>query len=485
MARAAQRTRANPLGTNTDVGARLRAKALMSTIVQQIAAMRNEERRLLSVRTYNARNEVQQARALLVYGFPILVLLIGGVAWLIRTGISRPLANLLDVVTRFGAGDRSARASTIVRSVEFRRLASAYNDMAARLVNAIDTQEARQQSVEMLSEMAQRLQAIQADGELSVVLGTFMPRLLPGVAGALYVHNHSRNMLFRISSWGDLQSSPEMFPPGDCWGLRRGKTHLIEDPGADIVCAHVAYCAAERRCEPILAGGEVLGLIYIEGRIEGEQRFRLDALMESVALALVNDNLRSRLREQSIRDPLTKLFNRRYMEEALALESGRAERNGAPLSIVMCDVDHFKRFNDGHGHEAGDILLAAVAGLIQSHFRTGDIVCRYGGEEFTVIAPGASSTLVQERVEALRMAVRELTVLHQGSKLGPVTMSFGIDTWSAGGDRPMSTLVLEADRALFKAKRLGRDRMEIASSVTESGRTELASPQIVRLQASG
>lgn len=218
MARAAQRTRADPLSL-PDAEARLRGKVLMSSIVQQVAAMRQEERRLLALRTGKAQTEVEQARALLIYGFPVLVLLIGGIAWLIRTGISRPLADLLDVVTRFGAGDRSARASTIVRSVEFRRLASAYNDMAARLVIAIDTQEARQHSVEMLSAMAQRLQAIQIDGELSAVLGCFIPQLLPGVAGALYVHNHSRNMLFRISSWGNLQSSPETFSPGDCWVL--------------------------------------------------------------------------------------------------------------------------------------------------------------------------------------------------------------------------------------------------------------------------
>ncbi|MGI4879678.1 MAG: diguanylate cyclase [Janthinobacterium lividum] len=484
MARAVQRTRANPLSSPPDAATRQRGRDMMIAVVQQVAAMQHEERRLLTIRRRKVQTEVEQARALLFYGFPFLMLLIGSLAWLIRGGISRPLANLLDVVTRFGAGDRSARASTIVRSVEFRRLAAAYNDMADHLVIAIDTQEARQQSVEMLSEMAQRLQAIQADGELSAVLGTFIPRLLPGVAGALYVHNHSRNMLFRMSTWGNLQSSPEMFPPGDCWGLRRGKTHLVEQPGADIICAHTAECAAEQRCEPILAGGEVLGLIYIEGTIAGESGFRLSGLMESVALALVNDNLRSRLREQSIRDPLTKLFNRRYMEEALALETGRAERSGAPLSIVMCDVDHFKRFNDSNGHEAGDLLLAAVAGLIQSHFRTGDIVCRYGGEEFTVIAPGASSTLVQERVEALRMAIHDLSVSHEGHKLGPITMSFGIDTWSAGGDRLMNTLLAEADRALFRAKRLGRDCIEIASPNTASANNGLALPHAAALKAS-
>ena len=461
MTRAAERARA--LGSSIpNAKERMRGRMLMAAVAQQAATMRHEERRLLALRTSEAEAEVHQSRALLLYGSPFLGLLIGIIAWLIRTSISRPLADLLDVVTRFGAGDRNARASTTGRSAEFRELAAAYNAMADHLTIAIDTQEARQYSIQVLSEMAQRLQAIQVDGELSEVLDCFMPLLLPGISGALYVHNHSRNMLLRIASWGNPEAAPEMFPPASCWGLRRGQTHLVERPGADIACPHAAKPSVERRCEPMLAGGEVLGLLYMEGHIAGENSFRLGMLMENVALALVNDNLRSRLREQSIRDPLTKLFNRRYMEEALALETARAERSGMPLSIVMCDVDHFKRFNDGHGHEAGDLLLTAVAALLQSHFRQGDIVCRYGGEEFTVIAPGASSALSHERAEALRVAVRGLTVDHHGRRLGPVTMSFGIDTWSASENRPLSTLVAEADRALFQAKRLGRDRIEFA-----------------------
>jgi diguanylate cyclase (GGDEF)-like protein len=131
----------------------------------------------------------------------------------------------------------------------------------------------------------------------------------------------------------------------------------------------------------------------------------------------------------------------------------------------MCDVDHFKRFNDGYGHEAGDVLLAAVAALIQSHFRQGDIVCRYGGEEFTVIAPGAPAALVHKRAEALRLAVGDLMVSHQGRKLGPVTMSFGIDSWYEGADRPLGSLLGAADRALFQAKKLGRDRIEYAPAM--------------------
>jgi diguanylate cyclase (GGDEF)-like protein len=473
MSAAAQRTLANRAGSLPDAKEMLRGRILMTAAKRQVDAMRTEERQLLFRRTTQAQAEVARSKALLLYGFPLIVVLIGLIAWFVSISISRPLADLLDVVTRFGAGDRDARVSTVAQSIEFRRLATAYNEMADGLVTINDRQETRQQSVQVLSEMSQRLQAIQNDGELSEVLDCFLPQVMPDLSGVLYLHNHSRNMLIRTSCWGEPQASPEMFQPTNCWGLPRGQTHSVDTSGADLICAHAASSAVvERRCEPLLAGGEVLGLLYIEGPLSDENRFRLRMLKESVALALVNDNLRSRLREQSIRDPLTKLFNRRYMEEALALETARAKRSGMPLSIVMCDVDHFKRFNDGHGHEAGDQLLAAIAGLIQSHFRDGDIVCRYGGEEFMVIAPGAAPDIIQRRVETLRLAVRHLTVDHRGHRLGPVTMSFGIDSWSANKDRPLSALLGEADRTLFEAKRLGRDRVQIAGEthrVTDDG----------------
>jgi diguanylate cyclase (GGDEF)-like protein len=463
MSAAEQRTLANPTTSIPNPKERLRGRILMTALKQQVDAMRMEERQLLSRRAAQAQTKVAESKALLLYGFPLLVLLIGGIAWFVRISISRPLADLLDVVTRFGAGDRDARADTNVSSIEFRRLASAYNEMADRLGTINDRQETRQQSVQVLSEMSQRLQAIQNDGELSEVLDCFLPQVMPGLSGALYLHNHSRNMLIRTASWGDPQARPETFQPGNCWALRRGQTHSVDVSGTDLICPHAAGPEpVVRCCQPLLAGGEVLGLLYVEGVIADENRFRIGMLRESVALALVNDNLRSRLREQSIRDPLTKLFNRRYMEEALALETARAKRGRTPLSIIMCDIDHFKRFNDSHGHEAGDRLLAAVAALLQSQFRDGDIVCRYGGEEFMVIAPGAPSSLIQNRAEALRVALRDLTVECNGRRLGPVTMSFGIGSWSADDAGSLGAVVSEADRALFEAKRLGRDRVQLA-----------------------
>jgi diguanylate cyclase (GGDEF)-like protein len=191
-------------------------------------------------------------------------------------------------------------------------------------------------------------------------------------------------------------------------------------------------------------------------------------LTENIALALVNEALRKRLREQSIRDALTGLFNRRYLEEALALETARATRSGSPLAIVMADVDHFKTFNDRHGHEAGDALLRAVGRLIQAEFRDGDIICRFGGEEFIIIAPGTTLEVVCARAEALRLAVRELTVDFRGQRIGPVTMSFGVGVWSEGRLGLPDDLINRADQALYRAKRLGRDRIEMDMSEVQA-----------------
>ncbi|MFZ3482479.1 diguanylate cyclase [Sphingomonas sp. 3-13AW] len=457
-------------------------RSLMEQISALTAEMRDDERQLLLERTANADASYKIVRVLVIVGCALLTLLIGLLAWQLRNGMTRPLADLLEAVKRFGSGDHEARA-TVAGSAEFRNLAVAHNVMAEQLESAIAQSnmaeaklaranaeltdrsralEARQTSVELLSGMARRLQAIRDEGELTTVLDCFLPQMLPDLAGALYVLNHSHNLLVRISAWGEPYSKPEMFLPDQCWALRRGQSHAVDRPGADIVCAHAAgEVPVERLCEPVIAGGEVLGLIYVEGLSDPEDRFRLTLLMENVALALVNENLRSRLREQSIRDPLTKLFNRRYLEEALQIEAARAQRGGTPLAVVMADIDHFKRFNDTHGHEAGDALLREVAGQIQSHFRHGDIVCRYGGEEFTVIAPGASLELICRRADELRRLVRELTIDFRGQRLGPVTMSFGIDVWIAADERSPDTLIGEADRALFRAKRLGRDRIEV------------------------
>jgi diguanylate cyclase (GGDEF)-like protein len=367
-------------------------------------------------------------------------------------------------------------------SREFARLARGYNAMADRLAAAVADQAGGEQRlqvanatlertaaalrersdvIELLGGMAHRMQAGRTDDELAQIIRVFVPRVLPGISGALYAHNNSRNLLVPIADWGEFETGPDGFAPDQCWALRRGQAHWVARPGDDIVCAHAAH-GEEYHCEPLLAGGEVIGVLHLRGQVGAESRFRLTVLAENIASALVNHRLQRSLREQTIRDPLTGLFNRRYMEETMTLEIARAARSGAPLSLVMCDVDHFKRFNDDHGHDAGDAVLQAVAAEMKNRFRDGDVVCRFGGEEFTVIAPGTSAEALMVRVEAVRSAIAELNIHQNGRTLGATSMSFGIATWNDTMARDGSTLIQAADAALYQSKREGRNRASIS-----------------------
>ena len=167
------------------------------------------------------------------------------------------------------------------------------------------------------------------------------------------------------------------------------------------------------------------------------------------------------LRELSVRDPLTGLFNRRYMEETLDRELRRAERKTLPLGIIMIDLDHFKKFNDTHGHPAGDALLRQLGAFLKTHIRGSDIACRYGGEEFILILPEATLEASCERAEQVRLDLKQMAVYYEGWPLEPVTLSLGVAVFPDHG--PDRTSILKAaDAALYAAKAAGRDRVAVA-----------------------
>jgi diguanylate cyclase (GGDEF)-like protein len=189
----------------------------------------------------------------------------------------------------------------------------------------------------------------------------------------------------------------------------------------------------------------------------------LNAIAGEVGLALANLRLRDSLRQQSIRDPLTNLFNRRYMEESFDRELQRAERKGTPIGVLVIDVDHFKDFNDSFGHDAGDALLCELGAALKGSVRGEDIACRYGGEEFVVILPDADTADSLQRAEALRSKAKGLVVHHAERSLRTVTLSIGVACYPEhGGDA--RTLIQVADRALYRAKSAGRDRVVLAAT---------------------
>ncbi|KQN05397.1 diguanylate cyclase [Sphingobium sp. Leaf26] len=454
---------------------------LMTMLTLRIDSFLAEERALRLTRIDAADRRLGWVRQLALVGGPIVALAILSVSLLLIWGIRRPAGVISRAMTALGEGDRSTRVTTAMGSREFARLASGYNAMADQLQAAVADQGRSEQElkaahgellrnsnilrergevIELLGGMAHRMQAARTDEELAQVIRVFMPRVLPGIPGALYAHNNSRNLLVPITGWSGFTPAEDGFAPDQCWALRRGQSHCVTQPGGDIVCGHVDRQAIYH-CEPLLAGGEVIGTLYLEGVIGEESGFRLTVMAENISSALVNHRLQRGLREQTIRDPLTGLFNRRYMEEALTIEIARARRSAVPLSAVMCDVDHFKRFNDEFGHEAGDVVLQAVAHEMRSRFRDGDIVCRYGGEEFAVIAPGTTAQALAGRVEDVRKGIAEIVLRHGGRALGSTSMSFGIATWDENMAGDGAALLQLADAALYRAKREGRNRTVI------------------------
>jgi diguanylate cyclase (GGDEF)-like protein len=185
------------------------------------------------------------------------------------------------------------------------------------------------------------------------------------------------------------------------------------------------------------------------------------AVAERLSLALANLRLREALQRQSIRDMLTGLYNRRFLEESLERELGRASRTNQPVSMMMMDIDHFKLFNDTYGHQAGDALLRALGESLNQRTRGQDVVCRYGGEEFALILAGASIESTYKRAHILREELKLLQVQHGGKTLGNVTLSMGIAGYPVHAS-DAETLVKAADDALYRAKKEGRDRIVAA-----------------------
>lgn len=171
--------------------------------------------------------------------------------------------------------------------------------------------------------------------------------------------------------------------------------------------------------------------------------------------------LQARLREQAIRDPLTGLYNRRYLDETLDRELIRAERLGHPVSVIMGDIDRFKAVNDGHGHPAGDEVLRVFGGLLRHATRGSDIGCRYGGEEFLLILFDTAPADAFKRAEQLRTAIAATPITFEASVIH-VTASFGVAAFPEHG-RSSAALIAAADTALYAAKAGGRDQVRFCT----------------------
>jgi diguanylate cyclase (GGDEF)-like protein len=215
--------------------------------------------------------------------------------------------------------------------------------------------------------------------------------------------------------------------------------------GATVLFFQMAY----------ILGASILGTIlaYNARRLVNRQLAHQEA-------AIQERFERERLYLQSIRDGLTGLFNRRYLDETLPREINRAERGKQPLGVLMFDIDHFKKYNDTYGHDAGDLVLKSLAYAVLSNIRESDIACRYGGEEFVIILPDSPLEAIKRRAESLLKKIAEMDLQHDGKELGKITISIGVAAYPQHGGTH-DALIKSADEAAYQAKENGRNRMVV------------------------
>ena len=329
----------------------------------------------------------------------------------------------------------------------------------AMLESTIRRQSRLLQEISAMSTMVELLQTCHSQAEANTVIHGALPKLLPGVGGALYVSRRDDAALELQVSWGPMTSA-QSFSSEDCWALRRGQPHLYEPTSAATVCRHVGESGDSCLCVPLVSQGDTLAVLHLrraggESLSEDVQRLA-SALAEQLSLAVGSLRLQETLRSGSERDPLTDLYNRRHLEISLQRELARATRHGFPVSLIMLDVDHFKSFNDANGHDAGDEVLRNVAHVLKRHTRVEDVACRYGGEEFLLVLPACPVDDAYAKAEAIREAIAQLHVFSRGIALPRVTASLGIACYPEDGER-MEDLIAEADAALYRAKSSGRN----------------------------
>ncbi len=332
--------------------------------------------------------------------------------------------------------------------------------------------ERRNYEISTLNEMSDHLQGCLTLFDSYQIIETYAARLFAGQPGALLLVDQETAQLQPVASWGDepMRHLVQMIP--SCWLLHH--QHKLECNEFEL-CYHSYPDKACQRlcmCIPLISQKKLFGILRLWGQPDEQLRSQEEwvqlatTVAEHMSLALANLRLREQLRFQSIHDALTGLFNRRYLEETLARDFLTAGRHNRPIGVIMLDIDHFKQINDTYGHSAGDEALRAVGTFLKHNVRGGDVVCRYGGEEFTIILPDTDLSDTLRRAEQIREGIQTLRITHNQRELRRITFSLGVATFPECGDTVQEVLQM-ADQALYIAKATGRNRVVSSGQMQE------------------
>ena len=371
------------------------------------------------------------------------------------------VAFALALAVAAGSWLRASRAQVRQREAEAARLAAQADALAAR-----GSEEALNRDLEMLGRYGNLLIGCTDLAEALQVSEQMLSQLLPDCAGSIYPLLDGEGLAEATYLWGQhaaetrAQASAE-----ECQCMPDQRVHLGRGDLPETVCAHVTGNGGQfaSACIPLSTQGDKLGWLYLSSQGLGPMpKLKVAvAAADHLAFALANLKLRQSLRDLSVRDPLTGLFNRRYLSESLGRELARCERRGLPLAVLAFDLDHFKAFNDNYGHPAGDAILRAFARVLSANSRNEDIACRQGGEEFLVILPEMDRSVALRRAREIMQLLAGMEVQHEGRFLPKLTTSIGLALFPEHGSKP-AELLAAADTALYEAKARGRNRAEVA-----------------------
>ncbi len=341
-----------------------------------------------------------------------------------------------------------------------------------RLSLSVKEQERRTRELGTLNTMNELLQACYTEQDTYPVIASICKKLFPQASGFLGMRDEINDCFQITLSWGDDCIAVNSFATDACWALRRGRLHSVENVSSDLLCSHPVRKGCKcYLCLPMTTASGIIGVLHVcfddpppdlseesLNQYWSSRKMLMRTMVEHYSLSLGNLKLRQTLRNQSIRDPLTGLFNRRYLDESLKRETSRARRHHISTGIIMIDVDHFKILNDKYGHETGDVVLKELASFLMRDTREEDILCRYGGEEFVLIMPDASLQNTRKRAEQICESIRKHLRIRHDNKVHNITISLGVSTFPEHGNT-MEMALNAADTALYQAKEQGRDQV--------------------------